>query len=114
MQHVICSREQFYDAVVFESLPVDVSGMAMLVLGVTVHAISGTTPQLSAQLQTSTDLETWADVGSPVDVTATGWSGGAVVASSTPYGRYVRVEYTVTGSGPLVNATVAINVFRET
>ena len=116
MQHVFTSREEFYDNLTsaYESDPVDVQGSAMIVLGVTIHSLSGSGPQLDVTLQTSDDLETWSAVGSPVSAMAVGWSGSAVIASSTPIARYVRVLYDVLGSTPLINATVAINTFRST
>ena len=43
----------------------------------------------------------------------TTWSASAVLTSSTPYGRYVRVQYEVTGNDPLINATGAVNTFQS-
>lgn len=115
MQIVVADRQQFYDVVTIESSPpIDVTGVAMVIIGLTVHAISGTSPQIAVQLRTSDDLDTWEDVGSDLSRTTAGWSGRAVVASSTPYGRYVRVEYAITGTSPLVNATVTVNTFAST
>ena len=114
MQIVVASRKQFYDVVTFESSPpIDVSGMPMVTVDITVHSISGSGAQLDCQLQTSDDLETWADVGTAASKTTTGFGSSAVVASSTPYARYVRVQYQVTGTTPLINATVAVNTYQS-
>jgi len=111
MQIIVANRKQMYRAVTETSDPIDVQGIPRLSLDLTVNSISGTTPQVDAQLQTSDDLETWANVGGVVDRTSTGLELGAILITSTEYGRYVRVQYTLSGTDPLANVTICVNTF---
>jgi hypothetical protein len=89
----------------------DVSDFRELVLRLIVHAISGTTPSLQVQLQTSDDEETWSNVGSALSLSSVGTTATALVctASGQEFGRWIRASITLTGTNATTNLGVYLN-----
>ena len=113
MQIVVWDRETLTGAITVETPAIDVEGIPVVEVVVSVHGISGTSPQLTLQLQTSDDMETWADVGADIDMTATGYGADTYPVVDDLYARYVRIEAALTGTDPVVNATVSLNTYES-
>ena len=103
--------------ITFETPPIDVEGYPLLTHELIVHSIAGTSPQISAQLQTSSDLGTWSDVDSGIVLTRTtaGVARNAVSAreTATAYARYVRYEITISGTITSVEYSLVLNTFAS-
>lgn len=63
-----------------------------------VTAVSGTSPSVTVQLQTSHDGATWASLGSAFTAQTAANDSGVKLFS--PIDRFVRANYTVTGTTP--------------
>lgn len=73
-------------------------------ISVVTAAVSGTTPSLVIQPQTSPDNSTWTAFGTPYGaITANGTVAKAAIG---PLERYFRLNYTVTGTTPTFTLTV--------
>lgn len=84
------------------SASIDTDEFGEGLLFIATSAVSGTTPSVSYQLQTSPDGVTWANVGAAVVASAIGNSAtpfGAMTPGGA-FGYLVRVAYTVTGTTP--------------
>ena len=113
MQVTLKSRETITGVVTIESIAVDTNGMSLLTVMLTLYAISGTAPNLAIQLQTSNDLETWVNFGTPFNLGATGSSVSAAAAGGTAYQRYIRAQIALTGTTPLVSYSLWVNLFAS-
>jgi hypothetical protein len=114
MQIAVRNRDTVTGVVTVYSTIIDVSNMPLLTLLLIVHAVSGTGPNLAAQVQTSDDLESWSNVGSALSRGTAGQSKSAVTAETDVYGRYIRVEFASTGTSPLFNFSFYVNAFPST
>jgi hypothetical protein len=114
MQVIFKNRETLTGVVTVYTTPVDVSNMPLLTATLIVYAISGTTPFLAVQLQTSEDLETWDDVGGSFNLGVAGADKRAFLADTAVYGRYIRAQLALTGTNPLVNFSLYMNMFPST
>lgn len=74
-------------------------------ISVVTAAVSGTTPSLVIQPQTSPDNSTWTNLGATpyTAITANGTAAKPVLG---PLERYFRLNYTVTGTTPTFTLTV--------
>jgi hypothetical protein len=108
------NRETITGAVTLYTNPLDVSNFPLLVLTLVVYAMSGTTPSLTIQIQTSDDLETWMSVGSSFNLAAAGMAKSSFTAQTDVYGRYVRAQVVLAGTSPLANYSLFLNAFPST
>lgn len=70
-----------------------------------VTAVSGTTPNLTAVVQQSTNNSTWTTLGSFTAATAI---GSEAITGTGTVNRYLRISWTVTGTTPSFTAQVSI------
>ena len=113
MQIVLWNRDTLSGAVTIQTPSVDVQGVPVINMTVTVHGVAGTSPSVDFKLQTSDDLETWADIGTAHTVNSTGYSAKGYKISTDLYARYVRVEAALTGTDPVINATLCLNTYMS-
>lgn len=112
MQLVVKDRETLNGVVTVHSRALDVSEAPLLVATLTTHSMTGTTPELEIQLETSENLEDWASVGSSLNLTTADTTLSAFAAATIPYGRYVRAKIQLTGSDALLTVySLWINTF---
>jgi hypothetical protein len=111
MQMTVKNRDTVTGVVTVYSRVLDVSNMPQLTLLLIVHAVSGTSPLLAAQVQSSDDLQTWSDVGGALSRSTTGQSNGALEARDEVYGRYIRIQFASSGTSPLFNFSYYVNGF---
>jgi hypothetical protein len=114
MQVTLKNRETLSGVVTIATVPFDTNGMSLITLMLTVYAISGTTPDIEIQLQTSNDLETWVDVGASFSRTTAGTTITGFDAATVFYQRYVRAQIALTGTGPLASYSLWANLFSGT
>lgn len=96
----------------FSTPAIDVQGVSLLVTELIAYSMAGGGGEaISAQLQASSDLDTWTDVtGALVTVTTgAGTDIDATLASASPYGRYVRFNIVVTGNMSSVEYSLVLN-----
>jgi hypothetical protein len=74
---------------------------------VVVFALSGSSPQVSVQLQESNDLENWRDKGSATVISAVGYTLAAAVTGIAT--AFVRVKVTLSGTTPISVVSIGIN-----
>ena len=110
MQYVIQERVSYTDGVDYHTTYVDVSPSPLLVVNLIVYGISGPSAQVGLKLETSDDLETWAEVGVMVTSSATGSALGVAACSASPYGRYVRARVQLSG-GIRTTFSIVLNTF---
>ena len=114
MQVTLKNRETLSGVITIFTIPVDVSRMSLTTIMLVVYSLSGTgTPTITIQFQTSNDMETWKDCGSPFNRTATGESLVGLVASTDGYQRYLRASIALTGTSPLVSYSLWTNLFTS-
>lgn len=94
--------------------PIDVQSMPLLVLAMIAHSLTGTSPVLTVQMQTSEDLESWVNFGSTLTLSAQGTDREPFLLTSTPYGRYVRVQLTLAGGAtPTACYSLYLNTYAS-
>jgi hypothetical protein len=97
----------------WDSPMVQIGAAAAVQFVVVTHNIVGTTPQLSAQPATTDDLlNTVANLGSASDITTATTTRVVVVLTTTAFGQFVRVRFTLTGTTP--SATFSLFVYAYT
>jgi hypothetical protein len=85
---------------------VPVGDVDFIAVGVTVSAVSGTTPQAIFQVQWSFDGSTWTDPGvDPEDVIATMTAPGSRVKRIPVKATYWRLGAVITGTTPSFTVT---------
>jgi hypothetical protein len=87
----------------YDTTQYDVSPFTLLFLRLIVHAISGTGPQISIQLQTSDNGLDWANLGAALTLAAPGQTAAVYNGTTTAFGQYVRAEITFIGTSVTVN-----------
>jgi hypothetical protein len=98
------------NAALWDSPVVEVGAAAAVQIVVVTHNIVGTTPQLSAQPATTDDLlNTMVNLGSASDITTATTTRVVIVLTTTAFGQYVRVRFTLTGTTP--SATFSLFVY---
>ena len=114
MQQFIKQREVLTAGYVFFTAPIDVGGMPLLVSELIVYSITGTSPVLTAQLQSCGDLETWRDVtGADTALAAVGSDLDATRADTVPYGQYIRYMITLAGTTPQCEYSLILNTYQS-
>lgn len=89
------------------SQAVTMDGANAAQVDVVVFSLSGTSPQVSIQLQESNDLENWRDRGSATTISAVGYTlTAAVTAIAT---AYVRVKVTASGTSPVTVVSAGLS-----
>lgn len=96
------------------SPPIDMSNVPFFIVGFITHAIAGTTPTLDVDIETSDDLETWADLGLTIQADAAEYLRQSVDLKTTPCGRYIRVKMSGAGANLTVEFSVYINTYPST
>lgn len=87
------------------SQPVAMTGANAAQGSVVMQSLTAT--NVSCQLQESNDLENWSDKGSATTATAVGYK--VLTAVTAISGAYVRMKYTITGSGKaILSCTLAV------
>ena len=78
-----------------------------LIAYINVGGVAGSdTPTMTVQLQSSPDNNTWYNIESSVAITAAGQN----VIRSSNFGKYVRLNYTLTGTNPVFSGvSISIN-----
>ena len=98
----------------FKTPAIDVGGMPLLVSELIVYTIAGSTPQITATMQTSNDLATWSGLtGSDATRTSAGADRKAIRADTAPYGKYIRFEIEITGSVTEVEYSLVLNTYMS-
>ena len=82
------------------SQPVSTQGFNTVVWDATLYALTAT--NVSFQLQESNDLENWANKGTAQTQTDLGYK--LFTAEGSVTAAYVRIQYTITGSGKAIVA----------
>jgi hypothetical protein len=113
MQITLKNRETISAAVTAKSVPIDVSDSACITAALTVYVISGTSPQIQIQFETSNDMQDWVTAGTAFAATTTGTQLGVMDAKTDKYQRYVRASIVVSGTTPLVNFSLWVNTFAS-
>jgi hypothetical protein len=111
MQIILKNRETLTGTVTVFSTVFDASSMPVFTATLIAYAMAGTAPTLTVQFQTSEDLETWLDVSGALSLSATGVNHLACRAETAVYGRYVRAEIETTGTNPLANYSLVVDLF---
>jgi hypothetical protein len=97
------------------SPPIDLSNVPFFIVGFITHVIAGSTPTLDVDIETSDDLDTWADLGLTIQGDTTGeYLRTAVDLKTTPCGRYIRVKMSGAGTSLTVEFSVYINTYPST
>jgi len=113
MQQFIKQRHTLEGEITFETPAVDLGDVAFFIGNLIVYTITGAAASLSIQAQTSDDLDTWTNVGSPFAGSTAGSTRAAVDAKSDLFGRYVRFELAFTGTTPTVSYSLVINTHHS-
>jgi hypothetical protein len=92
---------------------VDVSDLPLLNFTGARYLLGGTNPSIVAQLETSDDLDTWAQVGSGINLAPDPYTLVVVTAKNDPYGRYLRAKLIITGTDVMVSFSLWIETFRS-
>ena len=111
MQIIVKDRDSINGAVTVKSLSFDLSDVPMVTGSLVLHAIGGTGPDLSIQLETSDNLEDWTSVGSAFGRSSTGTQLAAFLASAAPWGRYLRASIVLAGTEPYAVFSLWLNTF---
>ena len=98
----------------FRTPAVDVEGFPLLSIELIVYTLLGTTPSITATMQTSNDLESWESVSNTdVSLSATGQDRVAVDLKTDPYGRYVRWLITISGTTTSIEYSLVLNTYAS-
>lgn len=90
------------------STAVSMEGANSVQVDYTIFSLTGSSPEVSLQLQHSNDLENWTNLGSPSPTTSVGWKLGPSATAVTA--AYVRVKYLFSaGSGQTAVIAAGIN-----
>jgi hypothetical protein len=93
---------------------IEVADMPLLTHELIGYSFAGTSPDITVNLETSSDMLTWTGVGTALNVTSADPTDlKATVASSTPYSRYVRYEIVISGSVTAVEYSLILNTFAS-
>ena len=111
MQITVKDRESLNGEVTLRSDPFDLSDIPMFTATLLVYAIGGTSPEISIQLETSDNLEDWTGVGSAITANSLDMSLTCFVATTHPWGRYVRAMIQLSGTSPNVVYSFWVNTF---
>jgi len=112
MQQFVKQRETIYGQAVIVTPPIDVAEIPLISTELIMYSVTGTSPNLSALLQSSGDLETWTAVGSTDNALgAQGADFQVAKADTTPYGRYIRYVITLAGTTPQCEYSLILNTF---
>lgn len=115
MQIVIRDRENQTAVVAARTQSIEASGYPAFTISLVAHILTGTTPSLDIQFETSDNLEDWTNLGTAVTRTTAGMSTGHVrLSSGDTILRYVRAIVTTTGTNVVANYSLAINLFQST
>ena len=112
MQHFVKQRATETGDIEFYTPAIDVVGVPQLTFELITYRLQGTTPQIVAQLQTSSDLETFGHVsGADVTLATTDTDIDQANAKDRPYSRYVRFKITVSGSVTEIEYSLVLNTY---
>ncbi len=111
MQIPIKIRETLTGATTVKSPGIDVSGMPLAAINLTVHTTGGTVSTFTVQFQTSGNLEDWTNVGPAVSQTTAGVALDEINVKDDKYGRYVRAVVAMTGTDPLINYSLWLDTY---
>ena len=114
MQYFVKQRATETGDVTMNTPAIDVSGMALLVFELIVYRIAGTTEQITAQLQSSNDMDTWTNVtGADATLAVAGSDFDSARVHDRPYGRYVRFEITISGTVTEIEYSLVLNTYQS-
>ena len=112
MQHFVKQRATETGDIEFYTPAIDVVGVPQLTFELITYRLQGTTPQIVAQLQTSSDLETFGNVsGADVTLATTDTDIDQANAKDRPYSRYVRFKITISGSVTEIEYSLVLNTY---
>jgi hypothetical protein len=113
MQVTLKNRETLTGVVVIFTNPFDTGDYGVITAALVVYSITGTTPDLQIEFQTSNDPETWEDCGTAFAAVAAGTQLGGMTAATDKYQRYVRAKINLTGTSPLVSYSLWANLYHS-
>jgi hypothetical protein len=100
--------------ITFNTPAIDVSGMPLLTHELIVYDINGSTPDITVTPQTSSDLQTWKDIGgTALNLTAAGSVIQPSRAATVPYSRYVRYKIVISGTVTSIEYSLVLNQFAS-
>ena len=115
MQIILLENANLAGPVSMRTEIVDMEGIAAFTVLLNVLDIKGTSPQVSVQVRTSDDLETWTDIGSAITANAAGQDPPtAFRVTTTPYSRYVQAVVTLSGTDPSIVVSLTVNTYTCT
>ncbi len=81
---------------------------AVLIAGLTIYGIGGTSPSVAVAIETSDDGEIWANIGTIVSGTSIGLTFGNYVITANEWGRLVRARVSVSGVSAIAEFAVGL------
>jgi hypothetical protein len=89
------------------------SEYAVLVAGLTIYNLGGTSPAVTGTMQTSDDGDNWANVTGDVTRNSEGVSRASWDAKNSLILRYVRFLVALSGKNPTACYSLFLNCFRS-
>jgi len=112
VQYFVKQRATETGDVTMNTPAIDVGDNPLLVFELIAYRIAGTSEQITAQLQSSNDMDTWADViGADATLAVAGSDFDSARAFERPYGRYVRFEIVISGTVTEIEYSLVLNTY---